>query len=179
MKIISTLICLFACQLSFGQGPSLSVQDSGRKQDLGISQMHVNVDVVGNIATTTYDVVFSNPFSRNLEGELSLPLQDGQEICRYALGISGKLREGVIVEKVKARQIFEAIVRKNVDPGIASMTKGNFFKTRIFPIPAHGSKRVVLAFVETLRGDDKNLYYSLPLESQKSIGEFKMDVKVY
>jgi tetratricopeptide (TPR) repeat protein len=164
--------------MSFGQIPALSVQQSEMKQDLEISQLNVSVNVVGNMATTTFDIIFFNPFTRVLEGEFTMPLSDGQEICRYALEINGNLREGVIVEKLKARQTFETIVRQNIDPGIANMTKGNFFKTRIFPIPAKGSKRVVLAISETLKGDDENLYYSLPIETSKKIGDFKLEVKV-
>ena len=164
--------------MSFGQIPTLSVQQSEIKHDLEISELNVSVNVVGNMATTTFDILFFNPFTRDLEGEFTMPLSDGQEICRYALEINGKLREGVIVEKIKARQTFEAIVRQNIDPGIANITKGNFFKTRIFPIPAKGSKRVVLALSETLKGDDENLYYSLPIETSKKIGDFKLDVKV-
>ncbi|PKP35317.1 MAG: hypothetical protein CVU00_03030 [Bacteroidetes bacterium HGW-Bacteroidetes-17] len=179
MRIFTTLIGLIICQISFGQIPSLSIQDSEKKQYLEISQLKVSVNVIGNIATTTFDIVFYNPFNRDLEGELSMPLSDGQEICRYALEINGKIREGVIVEKIKARQTFEAIIRQNIDPGIANMTKGNFFKTRIFPIPANGSKRIVLALSETLSGDDQNLYYSLPIETSKAIGEFKLDVRVF
>ncbi|WP_167605889.1 VIT domain-containing protein [Maribellus sediminis] len=178
MKTLTTILGLIICQLTFGQIPSLSIQNAEKKQDLEISQLKVNVDVVGNISTTTFDIIFYNPFNRNLEGELSLPLADGQEICRYALEVNGKLREGAIVEKIKARQTFEAVIRQNIDPGIANITKGNFFKTRIFPIPGNGTKRVVLAISETLRGDDDNLYYSLPLKTSKNIGEFKLDVKV-
>lgn len=178
MKTILTFIGTLICLLNIAQIPTLSVQNSEKKQELEISQLTVSVTVVGNIATTTFDMVFYNPLSRNLEGELSMPLADGQEICRYALDINGKLREGVIVEKVKARQTFEAVIRQNIDPGIVNLTKGNSFKTKIFPIPANGTKRVVLALSETLRGDDENLYYSLPFETSGRIGAFKLDVKV-
>ncbi len=178
MKTILTFIGTLICLLNMAQIPTLRVQNSEKKQELEISQLTVSVTVVGNVATTTFDVVFYNPLSRNLEGELSMPLADGQEICRYALDINGKLREGVIVEKVKARQTFEAVIRQNIDPGIVNLTKGNSFKTKIFPIPANGTKRVVLALSETLKGDDKYLYYSLPFETSRSIGAFKLDVKV-
>ncbi len=180
MKQLATLITgLIIYQISFAQVPVLNVQDSKREQNLEISKLHVSVDVTGNIAATTFDIVFYNPVGRILEGELSMPLGDGQEICRYALEVNGKLREGVVIEKVKARQTFEAVVRQNIDPGIAGMTKGNFFKTRIFPIPANGTKRVVLALTETLKGDSKNLYYSLPVETTKKISEFRVDVRVF
>lgn len=178
MKPLLTIIAALITMISFGQMPSLTVQNANSKQNLEVSQLNVNVIVAGNVATTTLDIVFHNPLSRNLEGELSMPLAEGQELCRYALDVNGKLREGVIVEKVKARQAFEAVVRQNIDPGIVNLTKGNSFNTRIFPIPAKGNKRVVLALSETLKGDDKNLYYILPLASSQSIGTFKLDVKV-
>ena len=54
------------------------------------------------------------------------------------IGARSEIAEGVIVEKVKARQAFEAVVRQNIDPGLVNITKGNEFKTRIYPIPAKG-----------------------------------------
>lgn len=179
MRILSTFIALLIGHLCLAQIPSLSVENSGGKLQLELSQLKVDVTVVGNIASTTYDMVFTNPLSRNLQGELSMPLANGQEICRYALEINGQLREGVVIEKIKARQAFEAVVRRKIDPGIISKTKGNFFKTKLYPIPANGSKRIVLALSETLQGDSKNLYYTLPIENSMPIGEFKLDVKVY
>lgn len=179
MRILSTLIALLIGQLCLAQIPSLSIDNSGEKLQLKLSQLKVDVTVVGNIASTTYDMVFTNPLSRDLQGELSMPLANGQEICRYALELNGQLREGVVIEKIKARQAFEAVVRRKIDPGIVSKTKGNFFKTKLYPIPANGSKRIILALSESLQGDAKNLYYTLPVESSMPIGEFKLDVKVF
>lgn len=179
MRILITLITLLFGQLCLAQIPSLSIENSKGKKQLKLSQLKVDVIVVGNIATTTYDMVFTNTLSRDLQGELSMPLANGQEICRYALEVNGKLREGVVIEKIKARQAFEAVVRQKIDPGIISKTKGNFFKTKLYPIPANGSKRVVLAFSESLQGDHENLYYTLPAENTMPIGEFKLNVKVF
>lgn len=178
MRTTLTIVASLICIMSLGQIPSLTFQDSKNKQKLEIAQLNVSVNVVGNMATTTFDVIYHNPLNRNLEGELSMALGDGQELCRYALDINGKLREGVIAEKVKARQTFEAVTRQNIDPGIVNLTKGNSFNTKIFPIPAQGNKRVILAIAETLKGDEQNLYYSLPMEASQNIGLFKLDVKV-
>jgi len=177
MKIINTLLILVISQVALAQIPTLSVHRESGEEKLEISQLDVNVEIVGNIATTTFDIVFYNPFNKILEGELSMPLKEGQEICRYALDINGKLREGVIVEKVKARQTFEAVVRRKIDPGIINKTKGNNFKTKIYPIPSKGNKRVVLALTETLKGDDENLYYSLPFENAGKVNQFSLNVK--
>jgi tetratricopeptide (TPR) repeat protein len=178
MRTFTFILGLLICQAASGQLPSLSVKHSDTLQQIEMTRMNVDVTVTGNIAVTTFDMTFYNPFERDLEGEFSLPLNDGQDICRYALEINGKMREGVVVEKIKARQTFEAIVRQNVDPGIAGITKGNFFKTRIFPVPAKGTKRVIVAVSETLKGDINNLYYVLPANASGSIGEFKLNVKI-
>jgi tetratricopeptide (TPR) repeat protein len=178
MKAIKLVILLVISQVAFAQIPTLSIHRESGNEQLEISQLDVNIEVVGNITTTTFDIVFYNPFDRILEGELSMPLKEEQEICRYALDINGKLREGVIVEKVKARQTFEAVVRRKIDPGIITKTKGNNFKTKIYPIPAKGSKRVVLALSEVLKGDDNSLYYSLPFGSAEQIKQFSLNAKV-
>jgi len=169
---------LLISQICLAQVPSLSVHKGKSRKELKISKLIVNVEVVGNIATTTFDILFYNSYSRILEGELSMSLKNEQEICRYALEVNGKLREGVIVEKVKARQAFEAVVRQKIDPGIISKTKGNSFKTKIYPIPAKGNKRVVLALTETLNGDEENLYYILPFGNTKAFDDFSLNVEV-
>lgn len=178
MKALLTYLLVLVSFLSFGQMPTLSLDEDDWAKELEIKELSVDVEIVGNIATTTFDMLFYNPNRRDLEGELSMPLSEGQEICRYALDVNGTLREGVLVEKVKARQAFEAVVRQNIDPGIVNLTKGNFFKTRIYPIPRKGHKRVVLALSETLTGDDDNLYYALPMEQARPIGTFSLEVRV-
>src|SRR5687767_57861 len=109
-----------------GNLPTISFQtDSGEKKSLMISSLVVDVTIVGNIAITTFDITYHNPFDRVLEGEFDFPLADGQVISRYALDVNGKMREGVVVEKMTARIAFESTVRQNIDPGIAEKTKGN------------------------------------------------------
>ncbi len=178
MKSIWILLLLAIVCTSFAQVPSLTVVSSKDEKPMELSSLTIDVEVVGNIATTTYDMNFYNPNNRILTGELSMPMAEGQEICRYALDVNGKLREGVIVEKIKARQTFEKVVRRKIDPGIINKTKGNFFKTKIYPVPSKGYKRVVLAICETLDGDDTSYKYAVPLESAGKIKDFDLKIKV-
>ena len=76
-------------------------------KNIELRDLKVNVEVVGNVATTTFDMTFYNPTTRTLEGEFNFPLAEGQTVSRYALDIDGKLREGVVVEKEKGRVTFE------------------------------------------------------------------------
>ncbi|MGC4102569.1 VIT domain-containing protein [Ferruginibacter sp.] len=146
---------------------------------LEIDRLAIDIKVTGNIATTTFDINYYNSTDRVLEGEFDFPLADGQNICRYALDINGTLREGVVVEKAKARVAYESTVRRKIDPGLVEKTKGNNFRTRIYPIPAKGYKHVVIAVEQALTGNKEGLVYQLPLLCNQVIKEFSLTATVF
>ena len=112
---------------------------------LRMDELDIDVKVVANLAVTTISMNFHNDLDRVLEGRLNFPLGEGQTVSRFAMTVNGKLREGVVVEKAKGRQVFETIVRQGIDPGLLEWTKGNVFKARVYPIPAKGDKKIVIA----------------------------------
>lgn len=156
--------------------------EDGRKAPAQIQALKIDVQVVGALATTTWDMTIYNPQARLLEGELVFPLGEGQTVSRFAMDVNGVLREGVVVEKAKGRQVFESIVRRGVDPGLLEMVAGNSFKARIYPIPANGTKRVVIAYEQELpfvsRKDGDALSYTLPMGFDQPIGRFSLAVEV-
>ncbi|MES2773298.1 MAG: VIT domain-containing protein [Bacteroidota bacterium] len=159
--------------------PVLMVKTDTASRALQISKLNIDLKVTGNIATTTFDISFYNPADKILEGEFDFPLADGQNICRYALDINGILREGVVVEKATARVAFENIIRKGIDPGLVEKTRGNNFRTRIYPIPARGYKRVVIGIEQTLASVKEGLVYRLPLAADQPMKEFGITAAVY
>ena len=146
---------------------------------LGITSLDIKVDVVGNIATTTYDMLFYNPTREILEGELAFPLGEGQRVSRLALEVNGKLREAVVVEKEQGRVAFEAVVRRRVDPVLLEKGTGNNYKARIYPIPAKGYKRVVLAHEQELIFSEEAHYFHLPLGFKKNLDHFVLEMNVF
>ncbi|MEL6842552.1 MAG: VIT domain-containing protein, partial [Bacteroidota bacterium] len=58
---------------------------------LRLSELHIEVKVVGNLATTTMEMLFANETDRVLEGQLYFPLGQGQSISRFALEVNGKM----------------------------------------------------------------------------------------
>ena len=159
--------------------PRIKMSTGTNEKAVRLSNLSVEVAVTGNIATTTYDMIFTNSSNRILEGEFEFPLDNGQTVSRYALDINGKLREGVVVEKEKGRQVFETIVRKNIDPGLVEMTSGNNFKTRVYPIPANGSRRVVIAYEQELKTINGNRTYILQPLTDETIDTFDFSMKVF
>ena len=151
----------------------------GQEKSLRISELKINVEVLGNIARTTMEMNFENNTDRILEGELNFPLGEEQTVTRFAMDVNGKLREGVVVEKEKGQQAFEAIVRKNIDPGLLEKTKGNNFKARVYPIPAKGNKRIIIAYEQELVGSEKGNLYLLPLQFKDKMDKFGIRVEVF
>jgi hypothetical protein len=64
--------------------------------------------------------------------------------------------DGVIVAKKEARQILEAEIRKGIDPGLVEQTQGNVYRTRVYPIPAGGTRTVSITYTSdlTLSGNE-------------------------
>lgn len=94
--------------------PILSGYAQQMEKEVHISNMTISVDVIGAIAFTTYDIELYNPNYRQMEYELILPLASNETVIDYKLDINGKLCSGVVVDKNKARQVFESIVRRRV-----------------------------------------------------------------
>ena len=126
-------------------------QEPGKPMEL--REMDVRARIVGLQVETTTTMTFFNPNVRQLEGELQFPLPDGATVTGYALDIDGQMVDGVVVEKEKARVAFETEVRRGVDPGIVEHVAGNVYRTRIYPLPAQGVRKVRLRYVAELSSD--------------------------
>ncbi len=173
---LSLMLILFSfLQLQAQDMPSIKVGEDR----LGVTSLDIKVEVIGNIATTTYDMLFYNPTSSVLEGELAFPLGEGQNVSRLALEVNGKLREAVVVEKEQGRVAFEAVVRQGVDPVLLEKGTGNNYKARIYPIPATGYKRVVLAHEQELILSEDEHYFHLPLGFKKNLDHFALEMNVF
>ncbi len=176
--VVMLLIGMACHSLAQAQLPQLKINDK-TDPHVYLSKLSVDVKIAGNIAITTMEMTFRNNNSRLLEGELIFPLPEGVSISRYALDINGLMREAVPVEKEKAVQVFEEIERRQVDPGLLEKVEGNNFRTRIYPMPANGTRTIIIAYEEELSFNSNHLVrYHLPLDHKKPVDHFKLDVSV-
>ena len=139
------------------------------RKPISLQDLKVDIEVIGNIAMTTYEMTFHNPNQVVMEGEFVLPLAGNQNVSAVALDINGKMREGVVVEKQKARETFESIVRLGVDPLLVEKTSGNQFKTRIYPFNPDNTRRIRVTVEEPLVTKDGEYYYNLPLDFKQNV----------
>lgn len=160
----------------------------------------VKVRIAGNVARTEIDETFANDTDDELEGIYRFPLPPGARIERLALEVDGKLLDGEFVEKGKAAAIWRGAIRNAAptapkpkeeivwvpgpwhDPALLEWQRGGRFELRIFPIPKRGSRRVVIAYTETIAPASGIRRYVYPLpqgtSSKISIDHFSVDARV-
>ncbi len=142
----------------------------------------IKVDVTDQVAKTYIVQTFKNDTDRNLAGTYLFPLPDDTTFSSFSLHIDGKPVEGKILEAAEARQQYEAIVRQMVDPGLLEYADHKTVRARIFPIPAHGTKKVELEYTQLLKAENGLLKYSFPLKSKGGddlpVEEVKIDMKL-
>jgi tetratricopeptide (TPR) repeat protein len=79
----------------------------------------------------------------------------------------GTLREARVVGKDKALETYEDVVRGRIDPALLEYSAGNTFSARVFPIPARGYNRVLIAYEELLPCTQERAFYRYPLPDCK------------
>jgi hypothetical protein len=160
----------------------------------------VKVRIVGNVARTEIDETFNNDTDEVLEGLYRFPLPPGAQMERLALEVDGKLIDGSFVDKAKGAAIWRGALQAAApetpkpkdeiiwvpgpwhDPALLEWQRGGRFELKIFPIPKHGSRRVVLAYTETVApvAGARRYVYPLPQStaSDLKIGTFSVDLQV-
>ncbi len=142
------------------------IQHNEKPLHLGLYS--VDARVKGLFARVITEFTIHNDNRRVFEGELEFPLPDGGVVCGYAIDINGIMTDASVVEKEKARIAFENEVKKGVDPGLVEQVRGNAYRTRIYPIPANGSRRIRIEYMTPLViGTNGDAALSLPMPSEK------------
>ena len=143
--------------------PVLVARIDRRTVAMDVCGVSIDVRVAGLASETTMEITFANPHPRDLEGEILFPLPEGAALCGYGLDVGGEIVEASLLAKRRAREIFDAEVRKDVDPGLMEHVAGNLFRTKVWPLPAKGRRTVRVTWVAALAFDGDTAVYELPL----------------
>lgn len=145
---------------------------------LAVKYHRVTVTIRDQVAVTEIDQVFVNPNPYQLEGTYIFPIPENASISAFSMFIDGKEMPGELLEKDKARGIYEDIVRSMRDPALLEYAGRDMFKASIFPIPARGEKRVKLSYQEICPADGGMVRYRYPLNTEKFSSRPLEDVSV-
>lgn len=177
MNKIFNICALLFFSAVFSQIPTLDIENQ-KKNSVILQEVKIETKILGNLASTTATYIFYNPGDRILEGKFTLPLPEGVTISGYALDINGSLRDAVPVPKERAKEVFESIEKRNVDPGIIEKVAGNNFRTRIYPITARGTRFIRITYNQELKNSTTDYQYFLSFANAVNIPKFNLKVLV-
>lgn len=180
-----TLLAFGAFTALHANAAGLLIADGGLGGVLEIKEQNVHVTINNGIAVTEVDQVFLNTENRIVEALYTFPVPKGASVSNFSMWIGGQEMIGEVVEKQRARQIYDSYKQQKRDPGLLEQVDYKRFEMRIFPIPAGAEQRVKLTYYQELDTDHDWTTYVYPLATvarpgldQKTKGHFAVTVDV-
>jgi Ca-activated chloride channel family protein len=143
----------------------LLIADGGFGGVLEIREQDVRVTINNGVAVTQVEQVFRNTEDRVLEALYTFPVPKGASVADFSMWINGREMVGEVVEKERARQIYESYKQpqNRKDPGLLEQVDFKTFEMRVFPIAARGEQRVRITYYQELDFDHDWATYVYPL----------------
>jgi hypothetical protein len=141
---------------------------------LALVALEVNGLLEPPLAFTELHLTFENPRDQTIEGRFRIALPPGAALSRFAMKSGDSWQEGEVVERQRARQVYEDFLHRKQDPALLEQEAGNEFSARIFPIPARSRKELIVSYSHALARADEP--YVLPLRGLSEIG--RLDIRV-
>ncbi|MDZ7264683.1 MAG: VIT domain-containing protein, partial [candidate division KSB1 bacterium] len=137
-----------------------------------LTSHNVKVEIVDQVSQVTVEQTFYNDSHHPIEGTYYFPLPKAASVSNFKMMIDGKTIGGELLDKDKARQLYEEIVRRNIDPALLEYVDHNLFCARIFPIPPRKERRIVLEYSLLLEQDGDLIQFTYPLRGRVAADRF-------
>ena len=128
------------------------------------------------LAWTQLHLTFKNPEARVLEGRFQVQLPEGADIARFAMKVGGDWQEGEMVERQRARQVYEDFLHRRQDPALLEQEAGDLFSARVFPIQAKGTVDLIISWSQAMVAGEGG--YRLPLRGLPKLGRLDLTAQV-
>lgn len=182
-RLIPMSLLLSLCFSLPALATGLLVPTDGSLGPLSIKYHRAEVKITDRAAVTHVDQVFINSSDRDLEATYIFPLPKGATVSDFYLYMNGKKMKGEILEKDRARNIYEGIVRRMQDPGLLEYLGNDLFQARVYPVPRRGEQRIEIEFTQLLPFEGGVLKYVYPMRTDRSsartLQDFTVAVKIH
>lgn len=161
---------LFLALAPPARAAGLLIADGGFGGSLEIAEHTAKVTINNGVAVTEVNQVFRNLEDRTVEALYVFPVPRGASVAGFTMWINGTEMTGEVVEKKRARDIYDSYKRVNRDPGLLEQADFRTFEMRIFPIAARAEQRVRITYYQELDFDADWATYVYPLATQARPG---------
>lgn len=141
----------------------LLLADGGFGGALEIVEHDVQVVINNGVAVTRVNQVFRNLEAREVEALYTFPVPKGASVADFSMWINGKEMTGEVLEKQRAREIYDSYKQKRRDPGLLEQVDYRTFEMRVYPIAAKAEQRVSITYYQELDVDHDACTYVYPL----------------
>lgn len=133
-------------------------------ESLQIQSHHVNVSIQDGYAVTEVDQVFANPHGSDMEAIYSFPVPDKGAVSEFTVWIDGKPVIGEVLEKKRAKQIYEEEKAAGREAGLTEKKEHYRFEVRVSPVRAGQDAKIRLVYMQPTDIDTGIGRYVYPLE---------------
>lgn len=146
----------------YGGGALVAIDPNGQQTKLSLRKYGIDVHIEDGFARTTIDQTYFNHEQSRLEGTFYFPIPPDASISRLAMYVNGRLMEGGMAEREHARNVFETIKYRSLDPALLEWVDGSTFKMRVFPLEGRQEKRIILSYTQRLDNHYGRAQYRFP-----------------
>ncbi len=168
---LSLLVLLFIQTSSYGIGALYARRALSEENatPLWLKTYDAEVTITDQMAVTHITHVFPNETNMQLEGLFIFPLPENAVITELALWENGVRKLGVAMESKTARQQYESVVRRSIDPALLEYLGKNVFKLSVFPINPAGQtdseRKIEITYTELLPYDNGTIKYNFLMKT--------------
>jgi Ca-activated chloride channel homolog len=138
---------------------------------LSLAEMEITIRIDNGDAHVFVRQVFANHTAGIEEGTYVFALPSRATVSDFAVWDGPVRIPAVILERKRAEEIYNALKRQAIDPGLLEMgertadeaRRSNIFSAKITPIPAFGTKRLEIEYHESIPVENLKSYFALPL----------------
>src|SRR5882672_7688162 len=161
--VCAALVAGASCWPGAASAAGLLIADGGFGGVLEIKEHDVQVTINNGVAVTKVTQLFHNTEKRQVEALYTFPVPKGASVANFSMWINGKEMVGEVLEKKRAREIYESYKQSRRDPGLLEQTDFKTFEMRIFPIAPDADQRVQISYYQELDVDHDWATYVYPL----------------
>ncbi len=119
------------------------------------------------LAEITVEQAFLSRASQTVEGVYLFPLPPGASVAAFEMTVDGKTMRGEVVERERARRVYEDIVSRRRDPALLEKLDDETFRARVFPIDPAKDVSIRLTYQQLLEDHDGLIEFRYPLARQR------------
>lgn len=183
---------LFFGAVSSASASGLLVPRDGSSADIEIRSHEVNVTIENGYAVTQIDQTFFNKSSQDTEATYEFPVPKNGTVAEFSMWIDGKRVIGEVIEKEKAREVYEQEKAAGRDAGLTEKKSFYRFETHVSPVRAQQETKTRLVYMQPADVEGGIGRYVYPLEEggtdeeklafwstdSKVTGTFNFDMKL-